>query len=66
MAADPTSSKSTRIPAAENLQLLPKQILRETVAYAHSRGMRVSGHVPAFMRASEVVERGFDEVQHIN
>jgi len=44
----------------------PKQILRETVAYAHSRGMRVSGHVPAFMRASEVVELGFDEVQHIN
>ena len=44
----------------------PKEILRETVAYAHSRGMRVSGHVPAFMRASEVVEQGFDEVQHIN
>jgi len=44
----------------------PKDILRETVAYAHSRGMRVSGHVPAFMRASEVVEQGFDEVQHVN
>ena len=29
----------------------PKEILRETVAYAHGRGMRVSGHVPAFMRA---------------
>jgi len=44
----------------------PKEILRETVAHAHSRGMRVSGHVPAFMRASEVVEQGFDELQHIN
>ena len=44
----------------------PKEILRETVAYAHGRGMRVSGHVPAFMRASEVVEQGFDELQHIN
>ncbi len=44
----------------------PKEIVRETVAYAHSRGMRVSGHVPAFMRASEVVEQGFDEIQHIN
>jgi len=44
----------------------PKEILRETVAYAHSRGMRVSGHVPAFLRASEVVEQGYDEVQHIN
>ena len=44
----------------------PKEILRETVAYAHSRGMRVSGHVPAFMRAAEVVDQGFDEIQHIN
>lgn len=44
----------------------PKAILRETVSYAHSRGMRVSGHVPAFMRAAEVVDQGFDEIQHIN
>ncbi|MEO8430272.1 MAG: amidohydrolase family protein [Acidobacteriota bacterium] len=44
----------------------PKELVRDTVAYAHSRGMRVSGHVPAFMRASEVVEQGFDEIQHIN
>jgi hypothetical protein len=28
--------------------------------------MRVSGHVPAFMRAQEVVEQGYDEIQHIN
>ena len=44
----------------------PRQHLRETVAYAHSRGLRVSGHVPAFLRAEEVVEAGFDEVNHIN
>jgi hypothetical protein len=44
----------------------PRQHLRETVAHAHSRGLRVSGHVPAFMRAAEVVEAGFDEVNHIN
>ena len=44
----------------------PREHLRETVAYAHSRGLRVSGHVPAFMRAAEVVEAGFDEVNHIN
>ncbi|UUZ56756.1 hypothetical protein LP419_17985 [Massilia sp. H-1] len=25
----------------------PKAILAETVAYAHARGMRVSGHIPA-------------------
>ena len=44
----------------------PNEILRETVAHAHTRGMRVSGHVPAFLRAQEVVEQGFDELQHIN
>jgi hypothetical protein len=44
----------------------PREHLRETVAYAHHRGLRVSGHVPAFMRAQEVVENGFDEINHIN
>ena len=44
----------------------PKELLRETVAYAHSRGMRVSGHVPVFLRAQDVVDAGFDEIQHIN
>lgn len=44
----------------------PRELVRETVAHAHARGMRVSGHVPATMRAQEVVEQGFDEVQHIN
>lgn len=44
----------------------PKALLRETVAYAHSRGMRVSGHVPVFLRAQDVVDAGFDEIQHIN
>jgi hypothetical protein len=44
----------------------PKDILGDTVAYAHLRGMRVSGHVPAFLRAQDVVDAGFDEIQHIN
>ncbi len=44
----------------------PKELVRETAAYAHSRGMRVGGHVPAFLRAQEAVEQGFDEIQHIN
>lgn len=44
----------------------PKEVLKDTVAYAHSKGMRVSGHVPAFMRAQDVVDDGFDEIQHIN
>jgi hypothetical protein len=44
----------------------PKAILADATAYAHSRGLRVSGHVPAFMRAEEVVRQGYDEIQHIN
>jgi hypothetical protein len=44
----------------------PKAILAETTAYAHSKGMRVSGHVPVFLRAHEAVELGYDEIQHIN
>ena len=34
--------------------------------YAHSRGLRVSGHVPAFSRSARVVRDGYDELQHIN
>lgn len=44
----------------------PKDILSETVAYAHSRDLRVSGHVPVYLRAQDVVDAGFDEIQHIN
>jgi cytosine/adenosine deaminase-related metal-dependent hydrolase len=33
---------------------------------AHEQGMRVSGHVPAFMTARQFVENGADEIQHIN
>ena len=44
----------------------PREMVAEIVAYAHGRGMRVSGHVPVFMRAAEVVALGFDEINHIN
>jgi hypothetical protein len=33
---------------------------------AQSRGMRVSGHIPAYMSAEQAVEAGYDEIQHIN
>jgi imidazolonepropionase-like amidohydrolase len=33
---------------------------------AHARGMRVSGHVPAFMTAEQFVRGGADEIQHAN
>lgn len=44
----------------------PHDLVRQIAAYAHSRGMRVSGHIPVFMRAQEAVEAGYDEIQHIN
>jgi len=33
---------------------------------AHARGMKVAGHVPAFMRAEQAVLAGYDELTHIN
>jgi hypothetical protein len=33
---------------------------------AHSHGLRVSGHIPAFMSAEQAVRAGYDEIQHIN
>ncbi len=44
----------------------PKDLLRETVAYAHSRDLRVSGHIPVFLRAQDALDAGYDEIQHIN
>ena len=36
------------------------------VKTAHARGLRVSGHIPNGMTASQFVEDGADEIQHIN
>jgi hypothetical protein len=36
------------------------------VKLAHARGLRVSGHIPNGITASQFVEEGADEVQHIN
>lgn len=33
---------------------------------AHALGLRVSGHIPAFMSAEQAVQAGYDEIQHIN
>ena len=33
---------------------------------AHKNGLRVSGHIPAMMTASQCVKLGFDEIQHVN
>ena len=44
----------------------PKDILPQTVAYAHDKGLRVSGHVPVLLRAQDAIDAGYDEVNHIN
>ena len=33
---------------------------------AHKHGLRVSGHIPAFMTAEQAVKEGYDEIQHAN
>lgn len=33
---------------------------------AHELNMRVSGHIPAYMTASQAIEQGYNEIQHIN
>lgn len=33
---------------------------------AHEKGLRVGGHVPAYMTARQFIEAGADEMQHIN
>jgi hypothetical protein len=35
-------------------------------SHAHAQGLRVGGHIPAFMRAEDAVRAGYDEIQHIN
>lgn len=40
--------------------------VKPLAARAHALGLRVTGHVPAFMRAEDVVRAGYDELTHIN
>ncbi len=44
----------------------PPPLVRPIADMAHARGLRVSGHVPAFMVAREFIEDGADEIQHLN
>ncbi|HKU15631.1 MAG TPA: amidohydrolase family protein [Steroidobacteraceae bacterium] len=42
------------------------ELIPTIIKLAHASGLRVSGHVPAFMTAQQFVEAGADEIQHIN
>jgi imidazolonepropionase-like amidohydrolase len=41
-------------------------LVRVIATEAHARGLPVTGHVPAFMRADEAIDAGFDGLEHIN
>lgn len=45
---------------------LDPALVEPIAAYAHSLGMKVSGHLPYPLVASQAIERGFDEIQHVN
>ena len=45
---------------------LKPELVPIIVKTAHARGLRVSGHIPNGMIASQFVEDGADELQHIN
>lgn len=36
------------------------------IRLAHQKGLRVSGHIPAFMSAEQAIRLGIDEIQHVN
>jgi len=45
---------------------LKTELVPEIARMVHARGMRLSGHVPAFMTAEQFVQAGADEIQHLN
>ncbi len=45
---------------------VPPAVVPAIIDEAHKNGLRVSGHIPAEMTASQCVELGYDEIQHIN
>jgi hypothetical protein len=42
------------------------ELVPALVRAAHARGLRASGHVPAFMTAEQAVKDGYDEIHHVN
>ena len=42
------------------------ELVPAIISDAHKAGLRVSGHIPAYMTASECVKLGYDEIQHVN
>jgi sugar phosphate isomerase/epimerase len=45
---------------------VPADIVPVLTKHAHARGMQVTGHVPVFMIAEDVVKAGYDGIEHMN
>lgn len=45
---------------------LKPELVAPIAEEAHKKGLRVSGHIPAGLTASEAVRLGYDEIQHVN
>ena len=65
------SRTSTGMPTMDTSQIkiyssVKPELVPIIADHAHARGLRVSGHVPAFMSARQFVEGGADEIQHLN
>jgi imidazolonepropionase-like amidohydrolase len=44
----------------------PKDLVAEIAHYSHDKGMTIGGHIPAFWGATEAIQAGFDEINHLN
>ena len=54
------------LPMVKIYSSVDPQLVRVIVDEARRHGMRVGGHVPAFMTAEQAVRAGYDEIQHMN
>ncbi len=45
---------------------LKPELVAPIVDQARKRGLRVSGHIPAFITAEQAIKDGYSEIQHIN
>ncbi len=53
-------------PQIKTYSSMEPEWVKPLAEHIHSKGMKLSGHIPAFMTAEEAVRAGFDEIQHIN
>ncbi|HEY7906983.1 MAG TPA: hypothetical protein VIC53_08695, partial [Wenzhouxiangella sp.] len=40
--------------------------VKPMIQHAHALGLKVTGHVPAFMNADQAIEAGYDDISHLN